>query len=83
MRKVIKYVAFDGAEFATQGEVKTYEAEWRAINRVKEILESTIRNGRVDAVIRHMVLEAESIQGALSEVIRINKQKKKVAVPQK
>jgi hypothetical protein len=77
MKRVIKYVAFDGTEFTTPDAVKKYEAEWQAINRLKEILEVSIRSGRADALIRHVVLEAESVQDALMAVVRMNKKAKK------
>lgn len=80
MQKVTKFAAFDGKTFDSASACQTYEKEEGTIRRLVNILETSVKTGRVDAVIRHIAQESENVQAVLSSLNQ-HKRRCKKAVP--
>lgn len=66
MEKVTRWKTSDGNEHETREEAKTHEAMLEAIAKLRELLRTSVRTGRVDSVLREMLVEVPQVTAILS-----------------
>ena len=67
MEKIVKvcFVTSDKQEHSTKEAAKEHEAKLSALKSLADILNSSICTGRIDAVLRHLLLENERVGAVL------------------
>lgn len=66
MKVVSLFQTDDGKTFETKEEARQHEIEVEAVNKLKTVLASSINTGRVEAVLKHLVVEYAVVRAILS-----------------
>lgn len=65
MKIVSMFETADGKQFSSRDEARKHEVEIETMKKLSVLLESSIRTGRPDSVLRHMMLESLEIMAIL------------------
>ena len=66
MRQVIVYVTSDEKQFQDKEKATEYQIMLDAFNDLKKLLGASFNTGRADAVLREMIVEAQSVKNILT-----------------
>ena len=67
MKEVTRWAASDGKEFAGKAECKEYEAGLIAYAALCTALAESMRTGRIEAVLRHIVVNGIEVRSILAK----------------
>jgi hypothetical protein len=70
IRRVAKFETSDGKMFDIETEAVAHEAQYVAIKQLAELLTVSIKTGRVESVIKHVVVESEKVRDILAKYAR-------------
>jgi hypothetical protein len=78
--RVTKFRTSDNQEFNTEAEAKKHELDAKTINELSKLLEGSIRTGRMEAVLKEILLEQSAVRNLL---VGYNKKQPKAKAPPK
>ena len=65
VQKVSKYQTSDGKLWDDEGEARKHENYINALSDLNDLLKSSVSTGRLDAVLKHLLLEEELVRDVL------------------
>lgn len=66
MKIVSKYETEDGKMFDTREAARGHEVDLETLNNLQKLLHTSIQTGRIDSVLRHLLVESSAIAAILS-----------------
>jgi hypothetical protein len=65
--RVTKFRTSDNQEFDTEAEAKAHETQNDALKELGDLLRTTMNTGRMDAVLRHILVDNDAVRKILSK----------------
>jgi hypothetical protein len=63
--EVKRWKTSDGKEHASKDDAKSHEAELTAIKDLTQLLETSIKTGRPESILKHLLVESEAVRNIL------------------